>query len=608
MFAFRPFADVPASEWDALVESSPDGWVWALSRWQKLILDVQEWGLADFSFGAYAGSRLVGVMPLQYQAASQKMASSGWGLVGPVISGAHGSQERTPLLRAMLAHAEELAREQKATRVELGASPLTASSRNARWGVNPFVPFGYEDISTHTKIVALELGIESIWSSISENAKRKIKLATKLGVTVQRVDWLSMLDRYYEAHCTTYRRTGVTPHPRTYFEAIARELAPRGHAVLWAAFTRAGEPIAFRNDARCRDGVVYHTGCSKNEALETGANYLLVWEAVQGAVRDGFRWYEIGEVFPAAKDGKARGLTEYKSRFGGDLHRYFKAFKILDPADPMTVPDSATTLAQSTADSERTVRDAYQKGTVYAPARICARVNSGTDDYADRLLQDRFGLVAENYGKGRLVDLCCASGAHLIDLAKEADRAIGIDFTARYLETAAQHAAAEGRQNVSFVQADARSIPLNSGSVDCLYCFSSLYAIPRAEEVVAEVGRVLAPGGRAILDFGNRRSLNAFCVKYYTEWPPIHPLTLGEIRRAIARAGLAIVRHRRFQLLPLWAGRPAWLWPLLHPGWKKVFRTRVFGKMADEWVSSLPGLRAFAFRHVIVCRKSGAQA
>ena len=78
-----------------------------------------------------------------------------------------------------------------------------------------------------------------------------------------------------------------------------------------------------------------------------------------------------------------------------------------------------------------------------------------------------------------------------------------------------------------------------------------------------------------------------------------------EIQQALAAAGFVEEERRCFQLLPLWAGRPAWLWPLLHPVWKSVLKRRLAGRMLDEWISSLPGLRAFAFRHVIVCRKPG---
>jgi len=63
------------------------------------------------------------------------------------------------------------------------------------------------------------------------------------------------------------------------------------------------------------------------------------------------------------------------------------------------------------------------------------------------------------------------------------------------------------------------------------------------------------------------------------------------------------VERRCFQILPLWAGLPKHLWFLLHPRWERIMRRRIAGRMLDEWVSSLPVVRQFAFRHVLVVRK-----
>jgi hypothetical protein len=95
-------------------------------------------------------------------------------------------------------------------------------------------------------------------------------------------------------------------------------------------FDPLGKPVAFHNDARFKNAAMYHTGCSETLHLRSGINYLLFWEAICGEKVDGLLWYESGEVFPAAKLGKEKGLTDFKSKFGGELHRVFRGEKIID--------------------------------------------------------------------------------------------------------------------------------------------------------------------------------------------------------------------------------------------------------------------------------------
>ena len=254
---------------------------------------------------------------------------------------------------------------------------------------------------------------------------------------------------------------------------------------------------------------------------------------------------------------------------------------------------------------ERSIKDAYEAGRIYKTSTICAHADRESPEYAERLLWEKLAMVRRHATPGRLVDLCCATGVHLIALSDLSNDAIGIDFSAPFVEKAADDARAANLGHVRFMHGDAKQIPLESGSVATLYSLSALYVIPGVRQVVGEIARVLTPGGHCILDFGNSRSLNTYCVSKYTELPPSFHVPLTDIRAMLAANGLDVIEHRAFQLLPLWADRPRWLWPLLHPGWKTVMKHRIGSRMIDEWVSNAPGLKRIAFRHVIVAEKKG---
>lgn len=316
-------------EWDALVRGSPDGWTFALYGWQELILAVAQWGLEDFSFALREGSKLIAVVPLQFNAGTGRMSSSGWGGCGPIVSGTLAGKMRHHVMQTAMDQCYALARERGASHFDLSISPVTQTSIDSAWGVNPLVFHGLEDRSGLSQVIDLELSEEELWAALSPDARRQIRMAREKGCVAGRVDWQEHLDRYYSIHDVTYRRTGVQPHPKAYFAGIAAHTAPTGNSVLWAALAPNGEAIAYHNAAWLNSGGSYHTGCSLDEAGKSGASYLLFWEAIIGAKAAGLRWYDCGPIFPGSSSPKQKGLSTFKTKFGGQPHRFFAGEKPL---------------------------------------------------------------------------------------------------------------------------------------------------------------------------------------------------------------------------------------------------------------------------------------
>lgn len=328
--SFEMRRQINAAEWNEVVENSPDGWVFSLYGWQELILQVEQWALEDHSFGVRENGRLVAVMPLQFNKNDRRMSSSGWGGSGPVITGRVAGKARSRLIRVMLDRCTAIARECGAVSFEFSVSPVTGSSIQNTWGVNPFCFYGFEDHSGLAQVVDLAQPEPMLLARMAADARRQIRIARDRGCNVERVDWSEHLDRYYQLHEETYRRTGVSPHPKAYFSGMAAHTARTGHSVLWAAHSPGGEVVAYHNAAWFAEGGYYHTGCSASEAAEFGVSYLLFWEAMLGAKAAGIRWYDAGAIFPNAMDEKRRGLTTFKRKFGGQPHRSFSCRMVLD--------------------------------------------------------------------------------------------------------------------------------------------------------------------------------------------------------------------------------------------------------------------------------------
>lgn len=327
--SFPGIAEIGEAEWDTLVRASPDGWVFSLHGWQAIVTGVAEWGFVERGFGLREGKRLLAVVPLHYRPTHGFTASSGWGGSGPILAPDLEPQHRERVLRAALDHALDLARADGASVVEMSGSPVTRASLDSRWGVNPFELHGFDDRSLLSQVIDLSQPEEALWAGLAQSARQAVRKAEKAGYRAAKVNWADHVDAYYSCHVETYGRTGVSPHPRAYFEGIARQTAPKGASVLLAAVTAQGEPHAFHNDARLGAGATYHTGCSRNVGRGAGLDYLLMWEAIRDAKALGFGWYDCGWVFPGSQDAKQKGLTLFKTRFGGEPHRAFRgAFRL----------------------------------------------------------------------------------------------------------------------------------------------------------------------------------------------------------------------------------------------------------------------------------------
>lgn len=309
-----------------MVCGSPDGWVFGLFDWQELILSINLWELTDYSFGLQLAGELIAVMPLQLDARSGAMGSSGWGGTGPIMRSDIDKSVRSQAIDLCIKQSLNISEKVSARHFGFQISPVTDSSLANHRGVNPFIFNGLNDKSGVSQVINLSASIQDLWSNTSQLAKRKINKAKQLGYTATLVNWWEHIDEYYRLHQLTYERTKVAPHPKNYFAGIANLVARSGCAFLMAVVDRRGKIVAFHNTASFHAGSYYHTGCSDPDAMEDGVNYLAFWEAISAARARGSKWYDCGAIFPGASENeKQKGLTLFKTKFGGQPHRLFAA-------------------------------------------------------------------------------------------------------------------------------------------------------------------------------------------------------------------------------------------------------------------------------------------
>jgi SAM-dependent methyltransferase/chorismate mutase len=112
--------------------------------------------------------------------------------------------------------------------------------------------------------------------------------------------------------------------------------------------------------------------------------------------------------------------------------------------------------------------------------------------------------------RGLALDLGCATGRIALELAGSFAQAAGYDLSPHMVEAARANARASGATNVAFAQLDldAQDLPHADSSASFvvmnLGTASDVGNLPR---VLAEIARVLAPGGRFLLTFYNADAL-----------------------------------------------------------------------------------------------------
>jgi hypothetical protein len=140
-----------------------------------------------------------------------------------------------------------------------------------------------------------------------------------------RVNWAEEdLARWYPLYLLAMRHNAVPPRSYRFFRALWSSLRScGGMRLLLAEREQAGQTRTIAGSILLQFGqTVFYafTGCAPGDFCLHPHDILQI-EAIRGACRSGFRWYDFGEV---TEDHEA--LAQFKTKWGGDptpLFRYY---------------------------------------------------------------------------------------------------------------------------------------------------------------------------------------------------------------------------------------------------------------------------------------------
>jgi ubiquinone/menaquinone biosynthesis C-methylase UbiE len=109
-----------------------------------------------------------------------------------------------------------------------------------------------------------------------------------------------------------------------------------------------------------------------------------------------------------------------------------------------------------------------------------------------------------------ILDAGCGSCAKSVLLAKRGFKVVAADFSASALDLAADTIRTHGLDGrITLRQGDLLKLPFGDGEFRYALCWGVLMHVPQVELALAELARVLAPGGMLVLSEGNLHSFQS---------------------------------------------------------------------------------------------------
>ena len=307
--------------WDEFVNNHPEALVYHLSDWLNVLRGESDQKILKLVCKD-EDDKIVGILPLQYTKGFP------FGLGGVPGIKRLSSLPRTPI-------GGPLAVNENVTRLLLEKAISIIKEDDKRFlQIKTYSPQLNIDSEDLHKFLWREIYIteipehpEEIRFGDSRNhaaIKRAVKKATKNDVVFREADKIEDLRKWYPLYLDTMRFHVTPARSLAFFENIWTNMNPKGLSSLVLAEIESNngkEIISGSVLFKFNDTVTYAFNGSSRNHFELRPNDLLHWQAIHDAQKDGFKYYDLGEV---PKDHVT--LAAYKKKWATsikELYHYY---------------------------------------------------------------------------------------------------------------------------------------------------------------------------------------------------------------------------------------------------------------------------------------------
>jgi peptidoglycan pentaglycine glycine transferase (the first glycine) len=311
------------TRWDAFVEAHPDGHVLQLADWGHLKTafgwSAEQVAVADNSGGIVAGAQVL------YRRLPLRLGQMAYIPAGPLFCEDEAANARLWQAIDGAAH--------KRRTVFLKVEPCNwycprpdLPDRLERAGLR-LSPQTVQP--PRTVILDITPDEETILKQMNQSTRYKAKLGPKKEVGVRegtRADIAS----FNRLMAVTGERDAFGVHAPAYYQMVFDRFAPGGHCALLLA-SYAGQDLAGVMVLRCGQNAYYFYGASSNIERNRMPTYIVQWEGIRWARRQGAANYDLWGIpdaeeatlereFETRRDG-LWGVYGFKRGFGGRIVR-----------------------------------------------------------------------------------------------------------------------------------------------------------------------------------------------------------------------------------------------------------------------------------------------
>jgi len=321
-------AKISSHEWQEFINSCANPHILQTQRWGEL-KSHYGWTPAWFVEGSLGAQVLLQNLPLGFKVAYLPR--------GPVSTA--GAVVNHPDWPALQAELDRFCLDRKVVFLKMEPDLWEEEFEEVTGPISGFRQSSHSIQPPRTIVVSLEETEEEILARMKSKTRYNIRLAGKKGVDVREI---TALDPFYDLLLGTSDRADFGIHTREYYQLTYELFQPVGACAIFLAEYNSA-PLASIMVFRKGDRSWYFYGASSNQHRELMPTYLVQWEAMRWAKRQGCKTYDLWGVpdqdfdtledeFTTRSDG-LWGVYRFKRGFGGQLLRASGPWdKVYNPA------------------------------------------------------------------------------------------------------------------------------------------------------------------------------------------------------------------------------------------------------------------------------------